>query len=180
MRPSLTSGRPSRADEPAMRKEQAIASSSPPPSASPSTAATDSAGWLARRSRAARTASPYAANNSASTDAMCLMSAPAAKNPGSAEDTTMTLAGKASAASSAVFSPLISARPNALAGGRLSTISSTDCSACQVTGELLSDSVIDVPPGLRHSEATADRQRLTCDVLGSIGCEERDGGRDVR
>jgi hypothetical protein len=38
--------------------------------------------------------------------------------------------------------------PNALAGGRLSVISTTDSSACQNTDEPLWDNNIDVPPGL--------------------------------
>src|SRR6202035_5864574 len=186
MRPSLSSGRPRRADEPATRNEHAIANSSPPPRASPSTAATDTAGWAARRSTAARRASPYAPNDAASTDDMCLMSAPAAKKPGRAEDTTMTLAGNASAASSPMCSPSMIGSPNALAGGRLSMISTTEPATRRLTGEPLSDSIVDVPPWFlrnvrrsRHGQATADRQRLTGDVFGGIRCEEGDRGCDV-
>src|ERR1700738_1494989 len=187
MRPSLTSGKPSRADELATRNEHAIASSSPPPSASPSTAATDTAGWLARRSTAPRRASPYAPNDAAFTVDMCLMSAPAAKKPGNAEDTTMTFAGNASAASSPLCRPSMIVGPNALAGGRLSMISSTDPVTRRLTGEPLSDSIVDAPPGFLwraerrsgHGEATADRQRLTGDVFSGIGGEKNDRGGDV-
>src|SRR4051794_35633721 len=56
---------------------------------------------------------------------MCLMSAPAAKKPSSAELTTTTRAVLASSVSSAASSPSTRGAPSALAGGRSSVITKT-------------------------------------------------------
>jgi hypothetical protein len=113
----------------------AIASSSPPPRARPSTAATDRNGVAASRSLTARIWSPYAVNDAASIAARCLISAPAAKNLSSAEDTTMALTSPAaSAASSAACSPSSSGALSALAGGEaIVTRQIPGAADCQVT-----------------------------------------------
>ena len=100
-------------------------------------AATEIAGCPASRSTAERRWLPYSANEAASTEDMCLISAPAAKKPGSAEDTTMTLAGRLSAASSPLCRPSMMPGPKAFAGAWLRTISTIGPETRSATGEPL-------------------------------------------
>ena len=67
----------------------------------------------------------------------------------------MTLAGNASAASSPMCSPSMIGMPSALAGGRLSMISTTESAMRRLTGEPFSDSIIDVPPWFLRNGLTA-------------------------
>src|ERR1700730_17788698 len=131
---------------------------------------------------------------------MCLMSAPAAKNRSTAEDTTRTLTSPAaSAASSAASSPSSSGPLSALAGGEaIVTRQIPGPAGIQVTtsfgspiGTCLSRRLYPergtVPArdswlrflASRHREAAAHRQGLAGDEAGLVGGEERDGRADV-
>src|ERR1700738_1343783 len=112
---------------------------------------------------------------------MCLMSAPAAKKPSTAELTTTTLAWVTSSESIAACRPLTMSGLRALAGAPFSTISTIAPSRFQSTGSGCPVTVNSLRGwwiGSRHGQAAADRQRLAGDVLRGVGGEERDGGGD--
>src|SRR6202041_522467 len=97
-----------------------------------------------------------------------LMSAPAAKKPSRAEDTTMTFTfPAASALSMAACRPSSTGTLSALAGGdAIVTCLMPGVSMRQVTRS-------------GHREATTHRQGLAGDETRGVGGEERDGRADV-
>src|SRR6266496_471354 len=109
-------------------------------------------------------------------DERCLMSAPAAKKPSSAEHTIITLTSPdCSAASMAACRPSRIGTPSALAGGRSMVTTQTP----GLSHRQLTTSAIYAPSRSSHCQAAADRQRLAGDETGAVGGEEGDGRPDV-
>src|SRR5919112_6043260 len=98
---------------------------------------------------------------------MCLMSAPAAKNPGILEPTTRTLtAGSASARSSAACRPSMIGSPSALAGGRSSTMLRIPSpAASHVTTGSVSPSASVIGPAHRAGRQHVAAERASEDAL---------------
>src|SRR4051794_30640072 len=93
---------------------------------------------------------------------MCLMSAPAAKNPGSVELTTTARAGLASSASSAASSPSTKGAPSALAGGRSMVMWKTPSLSAERTAGRRSSVAMPVP---RAGDEDMARERPPEDAL---------------
>src|SRR6266545_7501844 len=99
------------------------------------------------------------------------MSAPAAKKPSRAEQTTITFTFPSrSAASIAACRPSRIGTPRALAGGRsILTTRTPGLSSRQLT-----TSDIGLLPSSRHRQAAADGQRLAGDEPSAVGGDEDD------